>query len=91
MTDPTASQLPAKPRKPLWRRIFKWTFRVVLVLLVVLIVVWSVWNYRASRSLRSEIAKIRAAGEPLTFADLTASLPKVDRADDAWVIIVSAR
>lgn len=77
MTEPTTL------RKPLWRRILKWTLRIATVLLVLLVVVWSIWNFSASRSLRNEIAKIRAAGQPLTFADLSASLPKVDRAHDA--------
>ncbi len=80
MTEP---QMSAKPRKPLWRRILKWTLRIAIVLLVLLVVIWSVWNFSASRSLRNEIAKIQAAGQPLTFADLTAFLPEVDEADDA--------
>ena len=83
MTDSITPQTLGKPRRPLWRRILKWTLRVAIVFAVLLVVVWSLWNFRASRSLRNEIARIRAAGEPLTFADLTASLPKVDRADDA--------
>ncbi len=83
MADSITPQAPTKPRKPLWRRILKWTLRIAIVLLVLLVVIWSVWNFSASRSLRDEIAKIRGAGEPLTFADLTASLSKVDEADDS--------
>ena len=72
-----------KAKKPLWRRIAKWTVRVVIGLVVVLILVWSVWNYVATKALQQEIAKIRAAGEPLTFRDLAAPFGEVPESQDA--------
>ncbi len=83
MTDSQKLETSRKPRKPLWRRILKWTLRVAVVLVVLLIGVWSVWNYVAARSLRNEINSISAAGEPLTFRELADSIDKVDEADDA--------
>ena len=74
---------PTKPKKRLWRRIIKWGVRVIILLVVLIVVVWSIWNYSSARSLRNEIDRIRAAGEPITFQDLTASLAKVDQANDA--------
>lgn len=70
-------------KKPLWRRIVKWGVRIVLILVVLVVAAWSIWNYSVGRALRNEIDRIRTAGEPVTFRDLTASLKKVDRANDA--------
>lgn len=72
-----------KARKPLWRRVLKWTLRVVLALVVVAGVGWGIFSYVSSRALEAEIAKLRAAGQPLTFAEWEKSLPKVSEADDA--------
>ena len=83
MTDPAIPQTTAKLRKLLWRRILKWTLRIVAVLVVVIVLIWSVWYFVATHALDREIAGIISADEPVTFADLTASLPEVDRADDA--------
>lgn len=81
----------AKPKKPLWRRILKWGIRVALVLVVLMVVLWSSWNWLAARSLRNEIERIQAAGEPVTFRDLKAPLAKVDRASDAGPLYRAAR
>jgi hypothetical protein len=70
-------------KKPLWRRILRWVVYIGIGLFVVLFLAHSIWNYIASRQLRQEIAKIRQAGEPLTFKEMDADLPKVDAADDA--------
>jgi hypothetical protein len=72
-----------KPRKPLWRRILKWTIRVAVGLIVLVAVGWGIFSYVASKSLEAEIAKLRAAGQPVTFAEWEKSLPKVAEADDA--------
>lgn len=82
----TASSPPAKeskPKPPLWRRMLKWTLRVAVLLIVLGIAAYAITSYWAARTIHGEIARIRAAGEPLTFADLDAMTPKVDRAQDA--------
>ena len=80
MSDATVA---TTPERSLWRRIVKWGVRIVLVLVVLVVAVWSIWNYSVGRALRNEIDRIRAAGEPVTFRELTASLEKVDQANDA--------
>ncbi len=79
----TESSEAPKPRKPLWRRILKWTIRAAVALIVLLAVAWGIFSYVSSRALEAEIAKLRAAGQPLTFAEWEKSLPKVSEADDA--------
>ncbi len=69
MSDATLAS-PDRPKRPLWRRVLKWTVRIVAGLVVVLVVTWSVTSYLASRALSEQVEKIRAAGQPLTFADL---------------------
>lgn len=80
--EPIGLEKPKKP-KPLWRRILKWVIRVVVTLLVIGAVAWGIFSYVASRDLQNEIAKIQAAGQPLTFAQLEKSQPKVEKTDDA--------
>ncbi len=80
----------AKLKKPLWRWLTKWSVRVFVVLVVFIAVAWSLWNYWAARSLRNEIERIKAAGEPITFRDLTASLEEVDQANDAGPFYAAA-
>ena len=85
MTD-SASPAPApvKPKKPLWRRLLKWTLRVVILLVVLGLAAYAGVTYWAAKTINAEIARIRAAGEPLTFADLGQLTPQVaDRAQDA--------
>jgi hypothetical protein len=77
------TNLPTKPRKPLWRRLLKWAVRLVIALVVLGIAAWSIGNYWAAKTLRQEVASIRAAGQPLTFADLDAMTPKAEEAQDA--------
>ena len=70
-------------KKPLWRRILRKIFFVGIFLIVAIIASISIWNYRAAKQVDEEIAKIRKAGEPVTFQDLEARLPKVDQAENA--------
>ncbi|UCD30280.1 MAG: hypothetical protein JSV03_07375 [Planctomycetota bacterium] len=70
-------------KKPLWRRILRWIVFTGVGLFVLVLVARSVWNYVATKQLKQEIARIRAAGEPLTFKEMDADLSKVDEADDA--------
>ncbi len=72
-----------KAAKPRWRRILRWVVIVAAVLGVVCLLTELILGYVAARRLRGEIAAIRAAGEPVTLADLTAGLPEIDPADDA--------
>ena len=83
------TQEPARPdktptvRKPLWRRILKWTIRVIIAVLVLASVAWAIFNYTSAKALQKEITKIQAAGQPLTFSQLDQSQPEVNEADDA--------
>jgi len=77
MTEPTN-----KPRRPLWRRIFKWTFRVVVLLVLLALLAHSVWNYIATRRLSAELDRIRQAGEPTTFGELAKSVKKSPATED---------
>jgi len=68
--------------KPRWRRVLRGLF-ITVVVMVVGLLVHSVWNYFAGKQLHKEIAEIRAAGQPVTFAELAAGLPKVDDSRNA--------
>ncbi len=70
-------------RKPLWRRVLKWTIRVVVAVVVVAAVGWGIFSYVSAKVLEAEIDKLRAAGQPMTFAEWEKSRPKVAEADDA--------
>ena len=69
--------------KPRWRRILRKLFIGVGIFVAVIIVGLAIWNFIAARQLKNEIAKIHAAGEPITLADLEAQFPKVPEADNA--------
>jgi len=56
---------------------------VAVGLFVVALTAGAVWGYVVAGQLREEVAKIQAAGEPLTFTDLDADRPEVKEADDA--------
>ncbi|NQU76770.1 MAG: hypothetical protein HQ546_10710 [Planctomycetes bacterium] len=83
------TQQPIKPSckpkvgKSLWRRLLKWTFRVIVVLLVIAAITWGIFNYSSAKALEDELSKIQAAGQPLTFTQLDQSLPKISETDDA--------
>jgi len=79
--DTNASPTPVSKRH--WRRWLRWTIRIVVVLAVTLGLAYAIWNYRAASALRAEIDRIRAAGEPTTFAELAAGQRAVDRERDA--------
>ena len=64
-------------KKSLWWRILRWLFRGAVGLFVVALLVRMVSGYVIARQLRDEIAKIRAAGEPVTFQDLQKGVPEV--------------
>ncbi|MCJ7544282.1 MAG: hypothetical protein MUP47_06910 [Phycisphaerae bacterium] len=71
-------------RKPLeWggvvRRIFFWA----VVLVVIAAVGWGIFSHVAGRTLEGEIARLRAAGKPLTFEEWDKAQPAVAEADDA--------
>ncbi len=75
-TEPTA-------KRPSWRRVLRWTVLIALGVFVVVVVAGAVWGYVVAGQLREEVAKIQAAGEPLTFTDLDADRPEVKEGDDA--------
>ncbi|MGA2265342.1 MAG: hypothetical protein ABSH10_02805 [Phycisphaerae bacterium] len=72
-----------KVRKPLWRRIVKWTFCVAAVMVVMNHVAWGVSNAVTAKEVEAEIAKLRAAGQPVTFADWKKTFLPVAEANDA--------
>jgi len=76
--DPRVSKL-----RPRWRRILRRVVIVAAVLGGVFLLAELILGYVAARRLRGEIAAIRAAGEPVTLAELNANLPEIDPAADA--------
>jgi hypothetical protein len=83
MNEPVELAKLTKPTRPLWRRIVKWILCIAVTLIVLLVVAWSTWNYLATRDLQAEVQKIRAAGEPVTFAQLAEQRPKPSEDQDA--------
>ncbi len=79
-----------KPKKPLWRRLLKWTIRVAVLLIVLGIAAYAITSYWASKTIHTELARIRAAGEPLTFVELNKLTPQVNRAQDAGPYYLAA-
>lgn len=79
----TQQSAPATIKKPLWRRLLKWTLRSAVVILVLGTVIYAIASYRTAKALNREIARIRTAGEPLTFADLAKLTPAAERERDA--------
>ena len=69
--------------RPRWRRILRGFALVAVSLFLIVLVGRLAWGYVEARRLREEISKIQAAGQPMTFKDLNATLPKVDERDDA--------
>ena len=69
--------------RPRWRRILRGVALVAVSLFLIVLVGRVAWGYVEASRLRREISKIQAAGQPLTFKDLNAALPKVDERDDA--------
>lgn len=88
MTD--ESSLPAAPRKPLWRRILKWTCRIVLALILLAVVGWGVWTCLSIRNVERHARRIAAAGEPVTFRQLSDALGQVKEADNAGPLYQAA-
>ncbi|QDU64641.1 hypothetical protein Pan216_55320 [Planctomycetes bacterium Pan216] len=90
MTDVVMSSSDAAPGtregtpKRRWRRWWLYPLGLVLVALVA----WGLWNRSLSSELSREIAKIRARGEPVTFAELAPA--PVDPDDDATEIVLTA-
>jgi hypothetical protein len=79
----TMDNIPDKPKRSFWRRFAIGTMRAVVVLAVLGLAAYAITSYWAARSIRREVARIRAAGEPTTFAELDARMAPVDRAQDA--------
>jgi hypothetical protein len=83
MSDPVEPARLTRPKRPLWRRIVKWTVCTAAILIVLLVAAWSTLNYLATRDLEAEVQKIRAAAEPVTFAQLADMFPKPSEDQDA--------
>jgi hypothetical protein len=81
---------PEKTRKPLWRRLLKWSLRLAILLVVLLITTYAIASYWAASTIQSEIAKIREANQPLTFIDLDKLSPKVPLEQDAGPFYIAA-
>ena len=94
MTEPsTPAPSPASPKKakkPLWRRMLKWSIRALVVLVVLGLTTYAGVYYWAAKTINGQISQIRAAGEPLTFDDLVALAPKVERSQDAGPYYLAA-
>ncbi len=73
-------QLQARPR---WRRVMRKIVTAAIVLFVIALMARVFWGFVEGSRYNYEIAKIKAAGEPLVFADLDAGQPTVKEADDA--------
>ncbi len=70
-------------KRPLWRRVGRWVVRVAVATFVAVLLIRMVWGYVEARNLHNEVARIRAAKEPLTLNELAARRPKIAPADDA--------
>jgi hypothetical protein len=70
-------------KKPLWRRILRKIFFAAIILIVLGLIACSTWNYLINRQIKTEIQKIRAAGQPASFEDWEAKLPKIDETQNA--------
>ncbi|NLO75022.1 MAG: hypothetical protein GX100_13060 [candidate division WS1 bacterium] len=64
-------------RFPTFRRLGRWSLRilrrtgqVLLVLIVILAIAWTYFNLKYGRELELEVARWRAQGEPLTYAEI---------------------
>ncbi len=71
------------PRRPLWHRVLRGIVKAGVALFVLLLVGRLAWGYIEARRMDALIAGIKSAGEPLTFEELDAGLPKVAEIDDA--------
>jgi len=77
--------------KPLWRRVLRGIVVGAVALFLLALTARLAWGYVEARRLNAEIARIRAAGEPVTFEDLRSNMaspvvrPSVEtgEADDA--------
>ncbi len=74
---------PDKKMRPRWRRYLRGLIIAAVVLSLVAITGEAIFGYVQARRLDGEIARIRAAGEPLTLKDLEANQPTVNESDDA--------
>ncbi|MGB9624665.1 MAG: hypothetical protein ACPMAQ_07360 [Phycisphaerae bacterium] len=77
--------------RPLWRRVLRGIMVGAVAVFLLALTAWLAWGYVEARQLNAEIARIRAAGEPVTFEDLRSNTaspvikPSVEtgEADDA--------
>jgi len=60
-------------RKPLWRRLLRWVMISAAVVVALGILAWAIIDYAATRKLRKELDRVAAAGEPLTFKQISES------------------
>ncbi len=77
------SELMEKPKRKLWKRIVGGLAKTVVVLVVLALIARSIINYVAARKMQTAISQIEADGDPVTFDDLDALMPKVDARQDA--------
>ena len=52
--QPIESTDKPKARKPLWRRLLKWTFRVIVALLAIKAVTWAIFDYTSAKALEDQ-------------------------------------
>lgn len=74
---------PPAARPSRWRRVLRRTFRIAIAGAIVLAVAWTTMEYLAARDLNRQVEKIRAAGEPISFAQLARSYPRPAEDEDA--------
>ena len=72
-----------KKKSQLGRKILRRLGYTLGIVIVLGGLVWVVWNHLATKKLGSEIDKIRAAGEPLTYKDLIEGIPKIEEKENA--------
>jgi hypothetical protein len=72
-----------KASQPLGWQILKWLLYGIVALLVVATSVCGIRYFISGQELQAEIAKIRAAGRPMTFAEWQKTFPSVAEANDA--------
>jgi len=71
------------------KRIFKWTLIVGGTLIAILLVANAIWVWRTGSRLEGQLAALREAGEPVSFADLVDS--SVPPQQNAAVLLRRAR
>ena len=84
------SELMEKPKRKLWKRIVVGLAKTVVVLVILAMIARSIINYVAAKKMQTAISQIEADGDPVTFDDLDALMPKVDARQDAGKLYEAA-